>query len=169
VRAFVLGEVLLKSLEQVSTPRTMKKADRKKFAQYLREDKLLSQIPAIPAVLYFPPEVLGQLNELCSMRQLTVHQLMTEALKSQETRFDQLIDEVMTPLKPGESTAWPEDPLYCLACVMLLQWMRLFVKMMEDPAGFEQIKSDAPLEWSFRSPESDDEEPADWWKEDEPQ
>jgi hypothetical protein len=146
----------------------MKKADRKKFAQYLREDKLLSQIPAIPAVLYFPPEVLGQLNELCSLRQLTVQQLMMEAMKSQQHRFDQLIDEVMTPLKPGESTAWPEDPLYCLACVMLLQWMRLFVKMMEDPAGFEQLMKDAPADWSFGSLDDLDEpDSADWWKGDE--
>jgi hypothetical protein len=147
----------------------MNKSDRKKFARYLREDNLLSQIPAIPAVLYFPPDVLGQLNELCSLRQLTVQQLMMEAIKSQQQRFDQLIDEVMTPLKPGESTAWPEDPLYCLACVMLLQWMRLFVKMMEDPAGFEQLKRDAPADWSFRSLEEINDDPADWWKTDQPE
>jgi hypothetical protein len=94
----------------------MDKADRKKFAHYLGQDKLLGQITAIPTVLYFPREVLGQLNELRNLRQLTVRQLMMEAMKSQQTRFDQLIHEVMTPLKPGESTAWPEDPLYCLVC-----------------------------------------------------
>jgi hypothetical protein len=148
----------------------MNKADRRKFVRYFRKDKLLSQIPAIPAVLYFPPDVLGQLNELCNMRQLTVQQLMMEALKSQEYRFDQLIEEVMTPLKPGESTAWPEDPLYCLACVTLIQWIRTFNKMMEDPdamdAALEQLKKDAPADWSFHPLEEidDDDEPADWWK-----
>jgi hypothetical protein len=146
----------------------MKKADRRKLAALIRQHKMLSSIVAIPAVLYFPPEVVEQLNELCRLRQLSPKQLITEAFKSQETRFDQFVEEVMTPLAPGESQAWPEDPLYCLACVMMLHFVRTFIKMMEDPVGFEQMKKDAPAEWSFGSIEelgADDQ--ADWWKADE--
>ena len=70
----------------------------------------------------------------------------------------------MTPLKPGESKAWPEDPLYCLACVTMLQFIRTFIKMMEDPIAFAQMRKDAPAEWSFESIEPDNDQ-ADWWKE----
>ena len=137
------------------------------IARLLRDPDLpYNQIVRIPAVLYFPPEVLGQLNDLCQLRELSPRQLIAEAFESQIAGWDQFCEEVMTPLKPGESESWPEDPLYALACVTPLHLMSTFVKMMEDPIGFEQLKKDAPADWSFRSPEQDA-DPADWWKEDE--
>lgn len=125
---------------------------------------------AIPAVLYFPREVLGQLNELCHLRGLTPAQLILEAIKSQDNRFEQFIKEVWTPLKPGEPEIWPEDPLYSLASVLVLHLFRVLHQKLNDPAGFEEFKKNAPSEWSFSSPEEqdDDPEPADWWKEEEP-
>jgi hypothetical protein len=139
---------------------------RKTIARLLSDPELPHhQIVKIPAVLYFPADVLEQLNEFCSLRQLTPAQLMAEAFKRQESRWEQFVDEVMTPLEPGESEAWPEDPLYCLACVATIHFTRTFVKMIEDPIGFEQMKKDAPADWSFGAYEAAD--PADWWKEEE--
>ena len=34
----------------------------------------------------------------------------------------------------------------------------------EDPDAFDQLKKDAPAEWSFASIKELDAEPADWWK-----
>jgi hypothetical protein len=82
----------------------MKKADLYKLAKLLH-DKIIPGIVAIPAVLYFPHEVVEQLNELCRARQLTAQQLMAEVLKSQESRFDQFIEDGMTTRKPGEPPA----------------------------------------------------------------
>jgi hypothetical protein len=55
------------------------------------------------------------------------------------------------------------DPLYCLACVSLIQLLTTFTKVMGDPAEFERLKKDAPVSWSFSSQGGDDK--ADWWKE----
>jgi hypothetical protein len=122
-----------------------------------------------PAVLYFPPEVLGQLNELCELRRLTPAQLIVEAIKSQDARFEEFITEVWTPLKPGEPEIWPEDPLKSLACVLVIHLFRVLHQKLNDPAGFEEFKKNAPSQWSFSSVEEPDadSEPADWWKEDE--
>jgi hypothetical protein len=73
----------------------------------------------------------------------------------------------MTPLKPGESEDWPEGPMFALACVAFLHWMRTFNKMMKDPdaidATLEQLKKDVPADWSFRSLDEleDDDDQAD--------
>jgi hypothetical protein len=148
----------------------VKKPNRRNFATFLRQDKIMSAITAVPAVLYFPREVSEQLNELCRVRQLTAQQLMAEALKSQESRFDQFTEDVMKPRKPGESTTWPEDPLYCLACGTMRHFTRNFLMMMDEPASFEEMKKDAPAEWSFGSIEDLDEpDQADWWKADDPE
>jgi hypothetical protein len=106
----------------------MKKSNRSKLATLLRQDKILGTITAIPAVLYFPAEVVEQLNELCRLRQFTAKELMTEAFKSQRPRFDQFVEEVLAPLKPGESTTWPEDPLYCLAYGAMGHFTRSFLR-----------------------------------------
>jgi hypothetical protein len=99
------------------------------------------------------------------LRQLTPAQLMVEAFNSQEVRFDQFVEEVMTPLKPGESTDWPEVPLYCLACGAVRHFVRTFTMMMNDPVAFEQMKKDAPLDWAFHALEElEDDDQADWWK-----
>jgi hypothetical protein len=42
--------------------------------------------------------------------------------------------------------------------------------MMDEPASFEEMKKDAPAEWSFGSIEDLDEpDQADWWKADDPE
>jgi hypothetical protein len=145
----------------------MKKADLYKLAKLLH-DKVIPGITAIPAVLYFPHEVVDQLNEICRVRGLTPGQLMAEVLKAQRPRFDQFVEDVMKPRKPGEPTAWPKDPLYCLACGTMRHFARNFMLLQEDPVAFEQMRKDAPVDWSFRSLEElEADEPADWWKGDE--
>jgi hypothetical protein len=146
----------------------MKKPDRRNFATFLRQDKMMNAITAVPAVLYFPHTIVEQLNEFCRARQLSAQQLMVETLKSQEPRFDQFVEYVMTPRKPGEPPTWPEDPLYCLACGTMRHFARNFLMLNEDPVAFEQMKKDAPADWSFRSIEElEDDDQADWWKEEE--
>jgi hypothetical protein len=122
-----------------------------------------------PAVLYFPFDVLGQLNELCELHRLTPAQLIIEAIKSQDARLEEFIEEVMTPLEPGEPEIWPEDPLKSLASVLLIHLFRVLHQKLNDPAGFAEFKKNAPSQWSFSSLEQPDAdpEPADWWKEDE--
>jgi hypothetical protein len=147
----------------------MKKPDRRNFATFLRQDKMMSAITAVPAVLYFPRAIVEQLNELCRAHHLTAQQLMVKALKGQEPRFDQFVEYVLKPRKPGEPPAWPSDPLYCLACGTMRHFARNFLMLNEDPVAFEQMRKDAPAEWSFGSIEEiEDDEPADWWKGDEP-
>ena len=78
------------------------------------------------------------------------------------------MEEVLTPLEPGETEVWPEDPLDILARVVALYAMRLFGKSFFDPVGYEEEKKHAPAEWSFCSAKDlDEDEPADWWKESE--
>ena len=104
----------------------MKKSDIYKLAKLLHH-KIIPGIVAIPAVLYFPHEVVEQLNELCRARGLTAEQLMAEAIKAQRPRFDQFIEDVMAPRKPGEPPTWPKDPLYCLACGTMRHFARNFL------------------------------------------
>jgi len=59
-----------------------------------RKTQLSSDLTT-PAVLYFPPEVLGQLNELCELCGLTPAVLICKAIESQDARFDQFIHELM--------------------------------------------------------------------------
>jgi hypothetical protein len=151
----------------------MKEANRRKIKRMLLDPDLPhNQILQIPAVLYFPPKVLEDLNKFLEYNECTPGQLVYGAMKLQLPRWDDFYNFVMTPLKPGESGEWPEDPMFALACVAFLHWIRTFNKMMEDPdamdATLEQLKKDAPADWSFRSPESED-EPADWWKSKEPE
>jgi hypothetical protein len=143
----------------------MKKADLYKLAKLLHQGKILTGIVGIPAVLYFPHEVVEQLNELCRARQLKPVQLMAEVLKAQRPRFDQFIKDVLTTRKPGEPPTWPKDPLYCLACGTMRHFARNFLLLKDDPVAFEQMRKDAPADWSFGSIEElDDDDPADWWK-----
>jgi hypothetical protein len=135
----------------------MKKAYHHKLAKLFPQAEILSGVVSILGVLYFPAEVFEQLNEFCSVRKLTPHQLMVEAFKNQDARFEQFAEEVMTSLKPGELNACSKDPLHCLACGTMRHFIRTFVKMVEDPIGFEQMKKDAPREWSFGAIE-----PPDW-------
>jgi hypothetical protein len=45
------------------------------------------------------------------------------------------------------------------------QFARNFMLLREDPIAFEQMRKDAPADWSFRSIEElGDDDQADWWK-----
>jgi hypothetical protein len=142
----------------------MKDPDSRQSARLLERQLAYTELAKIPAVLYFPPEVLDQLNELCELRGLEPGQLIAEAFKSQSGRWDAFYKEVLTPLAPGESEVWPEDPLYCLACVTMLHFITLFIEMVQHPVAFEELKAQAPADWSFSSGEEDEDDQADWWK-----
>ena len=127
--------------------------------------KFTSDIASIPGTLYFTPEVFDQLNELCVLKRLTPTQLIVEAINSQGARWEEFIAEVMIPLKPGEPEMWPEDPLYILARVLMVHLIRVFHKRLEDPVGFEELRKNAPAEWSFGSIEQHNEpDEVDRWK-----
>ena len=80
--------------------------------------RIMAEIVAIPAILAFPPEVYAQLDQLCELRGFTHHQLVGEALRSQEGRWLKLGKELLTQRPTGEIEAWPEDPLEILARVV---------------------------------------------------
>jgi hypothetical protein len=148
----------------------MNKANRRKLERMFEQGRMPhEEIVQIPAVLYFPPDVLEQLNEFCEYNEYTPGQLVAWAIKLQIPHWDEFYTFVTTPLKPGESEDWPEDPLFALACVAFLHWIRTFIKLCEDPDAFDQMKKDAPAAWSFGSIEEldDDDDQADWWKSDE--
>ena len=151
----------------------MKKANDRQIERMLSDPTLPhNQIVRIPAVLYFPPKVLGDLQQFLEYNECTPGELVFGALKLQLPHWDEFYEFVMTPLKPGESEDWPEDPMFALACVAFLHWIRTFNKLMKDPdaidATLEQLKKDAPGDWSFRSLEElEDDDQADWWKEQE--
>jgi hypothetical protein len=86
------------------------------------------------------------LNKLSVLKRLTPTQLLVEAINSQGARWEEFIKEVMIPLKPGESEICPEDPLYILARVLMVHLIRVFHKRLEDPAGFEELRKNAPAE-----------------------
>jgi hypothetical protein len=103
------------------------------------------------------------MNELCVLKRLTSTQVIVEAINSQGPRWEEFIAEVMIPLKPGEPEFWPEDPLYILARVLMVHLIRVFHKRLEDPAGFEELRKNAPAEWCFGSIKQQNEpEEADW-------
>jgi hypothetical protein len=137
--------------------------DPEQLPQELRE--ITSNVTSIPGTLYFTPEVFDQLNELCVLKGTTPTQLIVQAINSQRARWEEFIAEVMIPLKPGEAEIWPEDPLYTLARVLMVHLIRVFHKRLEDPAGFEEVRKNAPAEWCFGSIKQQNEpEEADWWK-----
>ena len=137
------------------------KVDPEELPQELRE--ITSDITSIPGTLYFTPEVFDQMNELCVLKRLTSTQVIVEAINSQGPRWEEFIAEVMIPLKPGEPEFWPEDPLYILARVLMVHLIRVFHKRLEDPAGFEELRKNAPAEWCFGSIKQQNEpEEADW-------
>ena len=125
------------------------KLDPEELPQELRE--ITSDVTSVPGTLYFTPEVFDQLDELCALKRVTPTQLIVEAINSQGARWEEFIAEVMPPLKPGEPEIWPEDPLYILARVLMVHLIRVFHKRLEDPAGFEELRKNAPAEWCFGS------------------
>jgi hypothetical protein len=113
----------------------MKKANRREIARILSDPDLPhNQLMWIPGVLYFPRKIVDDLEEIREYNEYTYDQLVAWAMKLQLPRWRKFYKFVMTPLKPGESEAWPENPMFALACVVFVHWIRTFNKMMEDPA-----------------------------------
>ena len=129
------------------------------------EKRMLTQIVAIPATLYFPTSIVAELNEICKSLGYTPEQLVIEALKGQIDYWNEFYDHVMTlPVEP-EDLVWPKDPVFCLACVTTVHIINNFARCSHDPVAFAQLKADAPTEWSFSSLEEGEEiDAADWWK-----
>jgi hypothetical protein len=100
--------------------------------------------------LYFPPELLEDLHKFLEYNECTPGQFVIGALKMQLPRWKKVYKFVMTPLKLGEAEVWPEDPMFALACVVVVHCMRTFNKMMKAPdaidATLEQLKKDAPAD-----------------------
>jgi len=129
------------------------------------QKRMLTQIVAIPATLYFPTSIVAELNEICKSLGYTPEQLVIEALKGQIDYWNEFYDHVMTlPVEP-EDFVWHKDPVFCLACVTTVHIINNFARCYHDPVAFAQLKADAPTEWSFSSLEEGEEiDAADWWK-----
>jgi len=129
------------------------------------QKRMLTQIVAIPATLYFPTSIVAELNEICKSLGYTPEQLVIEALKGQIDYWNEFYDHVMTlPVEP-EDLVWPKDPVFCLACVTTVHIINNFARCSHDPVAFARLKADAPTEWSFSSLEEGEEiDAADWWK-----
>jgi hypothetical protein len=129
------------------------------------QKRMLTQIVAIPATLYFPTSIVAELNEICKSLGYTPEQLVIEALKGQIDYWNEFYDHVMTlPVEP-EDFVWHKDPVFCLACVTTVHIINSFTRRSHDPVAFAQLKEEAPSEWSFSSLEEDEQiDDADWWK-----
>jgi hypothetical protein len=127
--------------------------------------RMLEQIIAIPATLYFPTSIATELNELCESLGYTPEQLVIEALKGQIDCWNEFYDHVMTLSVEPEDLVRLKDPVFCLACVATVHIIDSFTRCSHDPVAFAQLKDHAPSEWSFSSLEEDEEiDDADWWK-----
>ena len=127
--------------------------------------RMLDQIVIIPATLYFPTSIVVELNEICEILGYTPEQLVIQALKGQTDYWNEFYEHVMTLLeKPGDFI-WPEDAVFCLACVTLVHIITTFTRCSYDPVAFAHLKEHAPTEWSFSSLDEQEEiDDADWWK-----
>lgn len=141
-----------------------KRPHRRKLAQSLWQQKL-DAVTRTPAILYFPPEVLERLNELCVEFDCSPLELIMEALKPQRDRWEEFVEEILIPIKPWETQIWPDDPMYALARATMTQIMRNLIRITDDPVGFEEQRKNAPTQWAFRSiKEQLEDDQADWWK-----
>jgi hypothetical protein len=91
--------------------------DPEEWDSRLTQKRMLTQIVAIPATLYFPTSIVAELNEICETLRYTPEQLVIEALRGQIDYWNEFYKHVMTlPVEP-EDFDWPKDPVFCLACV----------------------------------------------------
>jgi hypothetical protein len=68
------------------------------------QKRMLEQIVAIPATLYFPTSIVDELNEICERLGYTPEQLVIEALKGQIDYWNEFYEHVMTlPVEPEDS------------------------------------------------------------------
>jgi hypothetical protein len=129
------------------------------------QKRMLEQIVAIPATLYLPSSIVAELNKICETLGYTPKQLVIEALRGQIEYWNEFYEYATTlPVEP-QDLGWPEDPVFCLACVTTAHIISKFARCSHDPVAFTQLKADAPTEWSFSSLEDGEEiDEADWWK-----
>jgi len=111
------------------------------------QKRMLEQIVAIPATLYFPTSIVTELNEICQSLGYTPEQLVIEVLEGQIDYWNELYDHVMTlPVEP-EDFVWHKDPVYCLACVTTVHIINSFTRCSHEPVAFAQLKEEALIEW----------------------
>jgi len=121
------------------------------------QKRMLEQIVAIPATLYFPTSIVAELNKICQSLGYTPKQLVIEALKGQIDGWNEFYEHVMTlPIDPGDFV-WPKDPVFCLACATTVHIINSFTRCSRHPIALAQLKEHAPSEWSFRSLEEEEE------------
>jgi hypothetical protein len=130
------------------------------------QKRMLEQIVATPATLFFPASIVTELNEICETLGYTPQQLVVEALKRQVGYWEEFYEYVITTPENAEDFIWPEDPIFCLACVAAVHFIKSFTLCSHDPVALAELKEHAPAEWSFCSLEDKDQiDAADWWKE----
>ena len=111
------------------------------------QKRMLEQIVAIPATLYFPTSIVTELNEICQSLGYTPEQLVIEVLEGQIDYWNELYDHVMTlPVEP-EDFVWHKDPVYCLTCVTTVHIINSFTRCSHEPVAFAQLKEEALIEW----------------------
>ena len=127
--------------------------------------RMLEQIVAIPATLYFPASIVDELNEICETLGYTPEQLVIKALKGQIDHWNEFYEHVTTLPVKREDFVSPRDPILCLACIATVHIIDSFTRCSHDPVAFAQFKKHAPAEWSFCSLEEGAEmDDADWWE-----
>jgi hypothetical protein len=131
----------------------------------ITQKRMLEQIAAMPATLFFPATIVAELNEICESLGYTPEQLVIEALKGQIGHWNEFYEHVLTLPIHSDGFAWPKDPVFCLACVTTVHIIDSFTRCSHDPGALAQLKDHAPSQWSFSSLEEDKEiDDADWWK-----
>jgi hypothetical protein len=102
--------------------------DPEEWDSRLTQKRMLTQIVAIPATLYFPTSIVAELNEICETLRYTPEQLVIEALRGQIDYWNEFYKHVMTlPVEP-EDFDWPKDPVFCLACVTTVHIINNFAR-----------------------------------------
>ncbi len=119
--------------------------------------RMLEQIVALPATLFFPTKIVAQLHEICRMLGYTPAELVVKALKDQLNCWDKFYRDVNAPPEKPEDFTWPDDPLSCLASAATIHFINSFRRCIHNAVAFAQLKENAPAEWSFRSFEERDE------------
>ena len=83
----------------------------------IAQKRMLEQIVAMPATLYFPSSVVAELNEICESLGYTPEQLVIEALKAQIDYWNEFYEHVMTlPDRSGRFCLAEESPVLFSVC-----------------------------------------------------
>ena len=118
----------------------------------------LSREIRLSAVLYFPPKVLEQLNQLAVLGGFAPAELISKAFKGHESQYEEFIEELMAPFGAGELDVWANDPLYALARAKVFQTLISLTNASKTQQVLAEEKKRAPSEWTFSSPKRDDDQ-----------